>query len=599
MRYDKIAPGLMTLVEDFQSGDAAALEAHSRIFGVIRSQTTAIPKTVVFVRADEEADFSALAQKSIVVNQKKGKFRTAYLPLDRLEELSEDEAVQRIYPTRYLKPSMDVASALVHVPDFRSALSVDGSGVVIGIIDSGIDGQHPAFNGRIHSVWDQTVQGFGVQEGSYGFELTGTKVVRARDTNGHGTHVAGICAGNDQVYGGVAPGVTLVVVRTDFLNAHIADGIRYVFRVAKELGLPAVVNLSLGGHLDAHDGSDPLSRIIDDESGPGRIVCCAAGNEGDDDIHARVTVKANDRVEIPFRVPSLLVNGQSVTPTVLLNGWYSGADELDIAVQSPRGQITPFQSVIKGADHTKPYMLPGARIRLSTPEPSRENGDHQFIADIHHPTQPRGPENSGVWKLHLRAKTLADQFAGVRVDVWALDDGGNAVTFRGSAVSDDMKIGSPGSSESAVTVASFTCRIQWTDVQGFMRQVEMQNSTISSFSSEGPLRNGNEKPDVAAPGAMIVSAKSSASSVDPSWEVDSGNRVNAGTSMACPFVSGVVALLLQLEGKKGNVLDPDEVKRWLYSAARIPNGSSGGFDRKWGKGLIDLDVLKAHFTATA
>ena len=68
-------------------------------------------------------------------------------------------------------------------------------------------------------------------------------------------------------------------------DTDIADAVRYIFRVADEQQAPAVINLSIGGHDDAHDGSDLLCQVIDEASGPGRIVRCAAGNEGDDNIH--------------------------------------------------------------------------------------------------------------------------------------------------------------------------------------------------------------------------------------------------------------------------------------------------------------------------
>src|SRR5205814_1532030 len=99
-------------------------------------------------------------------------------------------------------------------------------------------------------------------------------------------------------------------------------------------GRPAVVNLSLGGHFDAHDGTDPLSQVIDSESGPGRIVCCAAGNEGNDNIHAVVDVPAGGQVAPRFRVPT---NGVGIAE---LNARYPGATGLEAAVQSPGGFIT-------------------------------------------------------------------------------------------------------------------------------------------------------------------------------------------------------------------------------------------------------------------
>ena len=108
-------------------------------------------------------------------------------------------------------------------------------------------------------------------------------------------------------------------------DTDVADAIRYVFRIAKARGAAAVVNLSLGDHDDGHDGSDALSRVIDQASGPGRIVCCAAGNEGDDNIHgvARVT-RAGD-AGMRFHVPGRSVGEASLT------GWYPPGSALEVA----------------------------------------------------------------------------------------------------------------------------------------------------------------------------------------------------------------------------------------------------------------------------
>lgn len=192
------------------------------------------------------------------------------------------------------------AAAQGSIPQFRTAEGLSGTNVIVGIVDTGIDPIHPAFAGRILHIWDQTLPGPGVPEGGYGIEVTGATLTASRDTVGHGTHVAGIAAGADPGFGGIAPAARLLIVKTDLQDAHIADGIRYIFRVAGQMGCPAVVNLSLGGHADAHDGSDSLSQIIDQETGPGRIVCCAAGNEGDDNIHAQATVPAGATRRIPM-----------------------------------------------------------------------------------------------------------------------------------------------------------------------------------------------------------------------------------------------------------------------------------------------------------
>lgn len=98
-----------------------------------------------------------------------------------------------------------MAGPRVKLPEFENSTGLTGVGVVVGIIDSGIDPNHPEFQGRILSIWDQTLAGPGVAEGQYGWELTGNLLVASRDTDGHGTHVAGIAAGAGATFTGVAP----------------------------------------------------------------------------------------------------------------------------------------------------------------------------------------------------------------------------------------------------------------------------------------------------------------------------------------------------------------------------------------------------------
>ena len=580
MRHEKLSPGILLAYEDFHKEGGSALATHKRSLGIITPRSALKPiRSVVFIYCDEEADLSHLSQYGIIINQNRGKVRTAFLPIENLDRLSEEPAIKRIKPSRKLHWRMDVAPGKVTLPQFQQKNSqLSGKGVVIGVIDSGIDSAHPAFSGRILRVWDQTLSGKGVAEGSYGAELEDKYLAMSLDTDGHGTHVAGIAGGSDREFCGVAPEAEFIIVKTDLQDAHIADAVRYVFRVASEMGLPAVVNLSLGGHADGHDGTDSLSKIINAQTGPGRIVCTAAGNEGNDNIHGQTLVKSGEMNTMRFAAPLNQVG------IVWLNGWYSKDSELEISVRSPNGFVTPFQPIITDDNPAQEYNLSDARVEIVTPGKDPMNGDYNFFVQIRGTGEGQfnQPVPGGVWQLRLRNKSSKE----ARVDVWTLDDV-SSVFFTGKSIADSVKIGAPGCASSSITVASYTTKAKYTDIDGKERQMGLELDTISEFSSEGPLRNGDRKPDIAAPGAMIVSALSSDADLDRSMIINSKFVALAGTSMATPFVTGLVALLLQRNPK----LDPEALKELLYKNCSIPGKEKGTFDNKWGFGLIEAENL--------
>jgi subtilisin family serine protease len=580
MKFDRVAASLASLVDDYRSQGPHGLMAAPRSVPLASAPGASAPWVSVFVRAQEKADLGKVA--GVQVHQATGTIRTARVPLDRVEDFADQAGVVRVAAARRLRP-VDVASAKVHLPAYRMAApqSRTGKGVLIGLVDTGIDSTHQAFAGRILSVWDQTMTGNGWGTTTYGNVLTGEALATSLDVNGHGSHVAGIAAGTHSTYGGVAPEADLVVVKTDFQNTSIADGVRYVFDQADRLGRPAVVNLSLGGHWDPHDGTDDLSAAIDALTGAGRIVVAAAGNEGEDPIHAAVTVPGGSEAEVPFQtVPST----QPAAPQwVVLNGWYPGAAPLEVSVQTPAGDVTPFQAMIAGASPVRNYQYNTARVRVTTPPAAvNPNGDYQVLVEI-----LPGPFNSrvqgGRWRLRFRNPGQAP----VRVDVWSLVDGDAPAAIQSPAVSDDMKVGSPGAAASVVTVGAYTTRNQWVDAGGSPHGVGLALDNICAFSSPGPLRTGAQKPDVTAPGAMIISCRSASANPTPSNVVAPGFMVDAGTSMASPFVTGLVALLLQQQA----TLTPAQVKVNLKAASAVPNREAGTFDPKWGFGLIDAQHL--------
>ena len=334
---------------------------------------------------------------------------------------------------------------------YKSRTSRDGSGVVVGIVDSGIDASHAMFANRIHSIWDQLIQGPGWGTTNYGTVLSGATLTLGTDQNGHGTHVAGIAAGNNATYLGVAQNATIVAVKTDFQTTSIADGVRFVFSEAQNLGLPAVVNLSLGAHFDPHDGSDDLSALIDQQTGPGRIVVAAAGNEGTDAIHAALTIQPGAVGQAKFQVTPSTQSGAA--QWVILNGWYPGASNCEVQITTSAGGSTPWQGVAAaGALPASTYNIVGGLVQITTPLPTvNANGDHQFLVELGPASQTSGNVQGGLWTLSIRNRGNDP----VRVDVWSnVPEAANPAAFQLPAESPDMKIGSPGCAGSAVTVAA-------------------------------------------------------------------------------------------------------------------------------------------------
>ncbi|MGW6708260.1 S8 family serine peptidase [Streptomyces sp. NPDC054956] len=595
MGVEKLAPSLVAVYERYvrEERRRTPLLRSARMTGLVSVQERAKPLRVVVSLECEPgtvwngggAPLEGVEIKGgIYVNGGGRRVRTAIVELDAVPDLAALPGVRRIVPAARLRPTVDRALKKVHVPAFRNRTGLTGRGVLLGTVDTGIDARHRNFDGRIDRIWDQTLRGgSGVPEGDYGMEFRGADLagpLLSRDVDGHGTHVAGIAAGTE----GVAPDATIVAVKTDFDDAHIIDGIQYVFRVAGDLGLPAVVNLSLGGHSDPHDGTDLMSLAIEEESGPGRIVCCAAGNEGDDDIHAAVELATGEVKSVPCH-PGRVLGSPAV---FWLNGWYPGTDRLEVAVVSPAGDSTPFQAVHAVGNPEKTYELAGGTVQIVTPGTDPGNGDHNFFVGVE-PSAFAAAAPLSAWRLVLKATSVGNGVS--RADVWMLGhpDAEPKPQFSGPLARDEMKIGSPGTATHAITVAASTTRTEWTDIDGIQREATwLVANDIASFSSEGPRRDGAHKPDIAAPGAMIVSALSrDAVGLQRALMIDREHLALQGTSMACPFVAGVAALLLEQDGSA----KPKQVLDALQSTAKIPGGEAGAFDAKWGHGLIDAAGL--------
>jgi hypothetical protein len=194
--------------------------------------------------------------------------------------------------------TVDIGVNLLNNVTGVNAESVDGRGVLIAVVDTGVDLSHPAFKtpegrNRILYVWDQTINGKPPKGFSYGYECGPDEIQQEtcpeRDFVGHGTIVASIAAGG--VGGGwrlrgVAPGAELIVVKSGgpacggsrwfFDEKGLIDGISYAVEKARSLGRRLVVVLSLGTNLGGHDGGEPLERMLEGWAEEGVVFrrCC-------------------------------------------------------------------------------------------------------------------------------------------------------------------------------------------------------------------------------------------------------------------------------------------------------------------------------------
>lgn len=578
--YEKLSAGLSSLVQEYDEIGISGAGANSSglsMTPLLVPSSGGTPETIIFIRCDDEAHIDL---PGVNINSQKGTIRTAKVSLDGLDGLSRQHDVYRLSSSVKLKPLIDEAARKTQLNNFRISnnQNLTGKGVIIGIIDTGIDSSHQCFAGRILSIWDQKIEGQGWGEKDYGTVLTGALLAASCDTSGHGTHVAGIAAGNDAKFGGVAPEADLIVVKTDFNNAHIVDGIEYIFAEADRLGKPAVINLSLGGHVNAHDGTDDLSEFIDTKSREGRVVVVAAGNEAAVDIHGGAEIAPGETAEIKFKVSR--TNAGQTPPIVLFSGWYEADGSCEIGVRAPDGHATEFQEVINDKKACRHYLLENTLVSLATPSTSAtSNGDHTFRLKL---LSNLIPIPQGNWHIVIRNKGNTN----VKVDIWSsVPDNFDDVEFVAPFIRNDLKIGSPGSASKAITVASYTTRNEW-HVGAFTFSPTFTVDDISDSSSPGPTRNiNNLKPDIAAPGEWIVSALSKhvkQSNLSKNLLMGDDFKLNSGTSMACPFITGLCALLLE----QNPSLTAGDIKQFLRSKGQIRQQPAVNHDPKWGFGLV-------------
>jgi len=401
-----------------------------------------------------------------------------------------------------------------------------GRNVTIGIIDTGIDWCHPAFrrsDGSSKILY-------------YYVPATNTEYTRTQieqfinegrcdgDQHGHGTHVAGIAS-----Y--IASDADLIVVRIDeayLFDTYVIQGLEYLRNKKNSLGKPMVVNMSLGGHFGPHDGTGMLDRAIANLSGSGFVVVAAAGNEGHKKLYAKVSGISST---VSVRLSSL--------PGDVIDGWYkNGTLRVEFC--------DVFNNCITAEPGTSASgnLSGGCRVEINNTATNHPlNGDGRFVVDFYcvGSFTIRLTPHSGMPNVDLYLARENGEF----MDCF-LDDGFGG--FLGTVTQ-------PATSPHVIAVGALTSRFSTMTSRSFT-----DLGKIAYFSSRGPTRDGRLKPEVVAPGYFVLGPEKGTSDY----------ILKAGTSMASPVVSGLVALILEANPN----LDVDGVRGVLSSQA-LSDGFTG------------------------
>lgn len=518
---------------------------------------------------------SGLAGENIQVVPLLGGYAVVTLPETEIAEYSDREQIEFMEKPKQLYFETlqgREASCILTVQDRNTGLS--GEGVLVGVVDSGIDYFHPDFrnedgSSRILRLWDQSIPGNPPEGYLTGTEYAkeeidkalalgeteGRRFIPSRDFSGHGTAVLGIVAGNGRASDGVNRGIAyksdLLVVKMGNARessfprtTELIEGIDYLIRQAVKMGRPIAVNISFGNNYGSHQGDSLLETYISNVANVGRsVICVGTGNNGNDRIHTAGKLRQGqtDMIEMSIGTYETTLN---------LQLWKAYADEIEISIETPSGERLPELSEKIG---TQRYRAGETDLLIYYGKP----GPFQVTQEIYFDFIPVGTYlTSGIWKLYLRGRRIKEG----NYNLWL--PGGNILNpvtgFYHPTAVETLTI--PSTAAKVVTVGAYDSRL----------------NAFADFSGRGGKQLTYFKPDLVAPG------------VDVTAPVPGGGYSGmTGTSFAVPFVTGAAALMMEWGIARRN--DPflwgEKVKAYLRRGAqplpgfeKYPNESVG-----WGR----------------
>ena len=366
-------------------------------------------------------------------------------------------------------------------------------------------------------------------------------------------------------------------------NTDISNGVKYVYDYATEVGKPAVVNLSLGTHIGPHDGTSTFDRTCDAMQGAGRLLVGAASNEGDQKLYLEKTLAANGTATEAITFDSNYAYGE--------DGYFQ-----DIDIWGDENQTYTVQVIITNSAGTTLWSSDVVNATSTTTKTftsfnsaatgfiglyaskDATNNKGNVLLTTHNSSWSTGFQLSGTNKL----KVVFTATTAGTIRSWA--DGYGSTWANGSTNSTVGELG--GTGKNIISVGAWTT----TAKSGY----GLTKNTIAGFSSKGPTADGRMKPDISAPGAVLASSVPNTSAVTGSDYFEQAATASVGgvtyywgymqgTSMASPFVTGVLATWLQANPQ----LTPDNVREVLSQTSIVDSYTGVCPNNTWGYGKND------------
>lgn len=457
-------------------------------------------------------------------------------------------------------------------------LGVTGRGVIIGIVDTGIDYTKDAFKfedgtTKILSLWDQSVDGPRPDYLYFGSAYEKSKIdeallsedpysiVPSRDDDGHGTFLASVAASNEKGdYIGAAPKAYLMVVKLRRARQFLIDrylvlqdnpnlyqstdymlGMKYILDRSEELNMPIVMCIGMGTNGGAHDGSSLIEDYISFVSQrPGYAFITASGNESNAKHHTQGKIPYNNGVD----QISVKVGEQGASFTILIFG--PGFDKISVGITSPTGEVVPRIPFKSGLQYTEQFILEKASLTIRY----FKNANNNIIIGFKDATQ-------GIWDITLFGDSV------ISGDYWAW----LPITGQVSPLVEFLK-----------PVPDYTVVIPSTALRSITCGAYNSNdNSLFVSSSWGPTRLPRMAPDFVAPGVNVKGI------------YPTGYGAMTGTSVAAAITAGATALLMEWGIVNGNIpaMDADLIRSFLISGCVRENNLQYP-NTKWGYGKLNL-----------